>query len=620
MAKDVDHERPADVLDGELAREAEALRSAGLLRRVDSASSALDFTSSDYLGLSRHPAVIEAACRAAREHGAGARAARLLGGGSPEDALLEAEVAAWLGAEAALLFPSGYQANLGLVTALAGAGDALISDELVHASLVDACRLSKARVFVHRHAELGDIERCLLESRGARRRIVLTEGVFSMDGDTPPLVELSRLCARHGALLVVDEAHSTGVLGPEGAGAWAAASLHGAEDGVLVARVITGGKALGASGALVCGSRVLVEHLTNRARAFVYTTSPPPPVVGALRAAVALARTMDGERARLRSFACELAARLDVPEPAAAIVPLVVGKSAAALELSTFLRASGFEVRAARPPTVPEGTARLRIVVHADHSKDELARLADAVLTARASLVFEPEHEAEPALAPTVIVCGTDTNVGKTVVAALLARAAAQRGPARYWKPVQTGADSDTAEVARLCAGTGLELAPPFLELPLPASPHEAAAAAGVVLDPAAVRERFSELRAEAPSPLVVELAGGLLVPYDEATTQADVLEAEGLPVVLVARSGLGTLNHTLLSLEALRGRRVPVLALVLVGEPHPSNRATLAARSAVPAVFELPPLAPLAPATLDRWLAAHPGFAPACLPGPRQT
>lgn len=625
MAGDADRrpraaaEAPGAALDAALRAEAEALRAAHRWRALEPARGGLDFTSSDYLGLARHPQVVEAACRAAREHGAGARAARLLGGGSGEEALLEAEVAAWLGAEAALLFPSGYQANLGLVTALAERGDALVCDALVHASLIDAARLSRARVLVHRHDDPDDVERCLAEARGARRRLVLTEGVFSMDGDSPDLVELARRCARQGALLVVDEAHAVGVVGPGGAGAWAAALEHGADPGRLAARVVTGGKALGVGGALVCGSTDLIRHLVNRARSFVFTTSPPPALVGALRASVALARSMDAERARLREQAVAFATRLDLAAPAAAIVPLVVGSSRRASELAEALRARGFEVRAARPPTVPEGAARLRIVIHADHGEGQLVLLARALEELRPTPgEAAPGAPPPPArLAPALVVCGTDTGIGKTVVAALLARALARRGPARYWKPVQTGPDSDTAEVARLGAGTPLELVAPLRELPLPASPHEAAAAAGLPIDPAALRERLVELRRSSLAPLVVELAGGLLVPYDDRTTQADLLAAEGLPVVLVARAGLGTLNHTLLTLEALRARHVPVAALILVGPPHASNRATLAARGQVPVILELSPLAPLEPEALDRWLAAQ-GPLPFLPPGGR--
>src|SRR5262245_32659218 len=244
-------------LDQALARELELWEAAGLLRRPEECapSRLVDFASNDYLGLARDPRVVEAARAALAVHGAGGRASRLLGGGSPLHVACERAAAEWLGAEAALLFPSGWQANAGLVSALAGRGDAVFSDRLNHASLVDAARLSRARVFVHAHLDLEELERQLASAAGARRRLVLTEGVFSMDGDRAPLAELHALCARHDAHLVVDEAHAAGLLGPEGAGAWAAARVAAEGEARLAARVVTGGKALGVAGAFVAGSR-----------------------------------------------------------------------------------------------------------------------------------------------------------------------------------------------------------------------------------------------------------------------------------------------------------------------------------------------------------------------------
>src|SRR5262245_51747126 len=255
-------------LDRELAAELEQRAALGLRRDARLARpSGVDLGSNDVLGLARHPRVIAGARAALEEFGAGGRAARLLGGGSPLHERVEEAVAAWTGAEAALLFPSGYQANLGLVGALAGRGDALFSDERNPASLIDAARLSRAHVFVHAHLDLAELERQLGRARPARRRLVLTEGVFSMDGDAAPLAELDELCRRHDAWLVVDEAHSAGLLGPAGAGAWAA--LGARAESRLAARVVTGGKALGVAGALVVGSRALREQLVNHARTFL---------------------------------------------------------------------------------------------------------------------------------------------------------------------------------------------------------------------------------------------------------------------------------------------------------------------------------------------------------------
>jgi dethiobiotin synthase len=204
----------------------------------------------------------------------------------------------------------------------------------------------------------------------------------------------------------------------------------------------------------------------------------------------------------------------------------------------------------------------------------------------------------------TLFVVGTDTGVGKTVVAALLGRAAAGRGRVRYWKPVQTGAESDTREVERLAAGCALEFAEPAYRFELPASPHEAAAAEGTTIRMERLDARLDGLLAT-PGTLIVELAGGLLVPLEEGRLQIDWLASRRPPLVLVARSGLGTLNHTLLSIEALEARGLVPRALVLVGRPHPSNRATLERRTSLP-VVEVPPFEPLDPAILDDWLAGH--------------
>ena len=262
-------------------RRAEAERSArGLSRSLTLPDeSRHDFTSNDTLGLARDPEVIEAGRDAVQSYGAGARASRLLGGGSPLDAELERAVAEWLGAEAALLFPSGYQANLGVVTTLAGEGDVICSDARNHASLIDACRLSKAHTLIFQHNDPGDLERCLKQSAGARRRFILVEGVDSMEGDVPPLTRYAALAREHDAWIIVDEAHAAGVIGASGAGAWRAS---GASDERLAARIVTGGKALGASGGLVVGSAALRQELLAGARSFVFTTGLAPAISGSL--------------------------------------------------------------------------------------------------------------------------------------------------------------------------------------------------------------------------------------------------------------------------------------------------------------------------------------------------
>lgn len=600
-------------LEDELRDEMARWEAAGLRRSLASGADAArgdchtsDFHTNDYLGLARHRAVVAGARAALEAHGAGGRASRLLGGGGAAHEELEREAARWLACERALLYPSGWQANVGLVTALCGRGDTLFSDALAHASLIDAARLSRARVHVFAHNDLAELERLLARSSARGRRIVLTESVFSMDGDRAPLAELASLCARHDARLVVDEAHAAGLLGPDGAGGCAEAGVAASER--LLARVVTGGKALGATGALVCGSSELVEHLVNRSRAFVYTTAPSPAVCGALSAALAIVRGAEGAELRARALANAraLAGALDLAPPDAAIVPVRLGGEREALAAAEAIRADGHDVRAVRPPTVPAGTSRLRVVCHATHTRDELDALARSIErhAPRARRPAASVPRAEPA--PLLVVVGTDTGIGKTVVAALLARALARRGRVRYWKPCQTGTESDTDAVRTLAALPADALVEPCYALPLPASPDQAAAAAGTHVHLERLRAALAAARAADRSPLVVELAGGLLVPYDGRTSQADWLERDALPVVLVARSGLGTLNHTLLTLEALRARHLEPRALFLVGERHPANEATLARTADVEALFALPPLDPLDTAALDRWIDEH--------------
>jgi len=593
-------------LDQELALELERWKTKGLGRdaRLPGAIQGIDLGSNDYLGLARDPRVVAGARAALEEFGAGGRAARLLRGGSPLDERAEAAVAEWLGAEAALFFPSGFQANLGLICALAGRGDALFSDQLDHASLIDAARLSRARVFVHAHLDLAELDLLLARARHARRRFVLTEGIFSMDGDAPPLAELDELCRRHDAYLVVDEAHSAGVVGLAGAGAWAA--LGGRDEARLAARVVTGGKALGVAGAFVVGSRVLRELLVNRARSFLFTTAPPPAVAGGLLAAVAVCRGMDAERARLRALATELAKRLGLAPPAGAIVPFPAGSPERALELAQRLEARGLFVPAVRPPSVPEGGSRLRIVCHAFNRASELDELARVLEGAPRP----PKKTEIPDAGTALFVVGTDTGVGKTVVSALLLRAARARGLAAYWKPVQTGMESDSATVLHLAEASQHECLPNAWSFPLPASPHEAAAHAGQTIEPKRIHEGLRGLlRTLLGTRVIVELAGGLLVPYrsePELVTQADWLAEARAPLLLVARSGLGTLNHTLLTIEAMRARHLEPRALFLVGPPHESNRRTLARVAGVPRILELPLFEPLEPAALAGWLAAN--------------
>lgn len=320
----------------------------------------VSFAGNDYLGLSAHPRVVAAAIEAARRWGTGAGASRLVTGSRPVHADLEAALAEWKGCESALLFPTGFAANLGVLAAVGEAGTRILSDALNHASIVDGCRLARGEVMIWRH---GDLDHLATLLKGATRAVVVTETVFSMDGDVAAVDDLVDLCSRHGALLVLDEAHA--VLGPE-------VRTRGAE----VLRVGTLSKALGSIGGFVAGPRALIDLLVNRARPFIFTTAPTPADAAAALAALGVLRSSEGEalRRRLRSHVDRLR-----PGHPSAIVPIVLGSETAALEASDRLLDRGLLVPAIRPPTVPPGTSRLRVTLSAAHDDDQVGHLVAAL-------------------------------------------------------------------------------------------------------------------------------------------------------------------------------------------------------------------------------------------------
>ena len=360
-----------------LAEALAARERAGLLRRL-LPPRGIDLASNDYLGLAAHPHLVEGAAAAAARLGAGSGGSRLLSGHREDFAGLEERLAAFAGAEAALLFASGYAANIGLVTSVVGWADVVVSDERNHASLIDGIRLSGARKVIHPHRDLAAVAAALREPRRGRA-FVVTESVFSMDGDLAPLEELVQVAEEHGALVIVDEAHATGLYGEGGSGR---VEELGLSDRVL-ATVHTGGKALGAAGAWVAGSRLLVETLTQTARTFVFSTAPMPALVGALHAALDLVAAEPERRAEVHRKAKLLREALAASGAAArahesAIIPIRVGDNASAVALQEALLAEGFDCRAVRPPTVPEGSARLRVTVRAPVADADLVRFADA--------------------------------------------------------------------------------------------------------------------------------------------------------------------------------------------------------------------------------------------------
>ncbi len=338
----------------------------------------VNFSSNDYLGLAGEAALVRAARGALDRHGVGAGASRLVTGTSDEVSALERELAGLHGAPAALVFNSGYAANTGIIPALVGRGDAVFSDELNHASIIDGCRLSRAEVVVWRHRDLNDLEQKLGAGRW-RRRLIVSESVFSMDGDLAPLDGLRRLARARDAILMVDDAHAVGVSGPGGLG-------HGrAVDAEVV--VATLGKAFGTAGAYVLADVRLAQFLWNSSRSLVFSTALPASVCAASRAAVAwFARAEGQERRRMLHCVMEsvrgelarigIAVAPDLPGP---ILPIIVGDDRRAVACTDALLEHGVLVQAIRPPTVPVGTARLRIAVSADHSEDDVQRLGYAL-------------------------------------------------------------------------------------------------------------------------------------------------------------------------------------------------------------------------------------------------
>jgi 8-amino-7-oxononanoate synthase len=344
----------------------------------------LDLAGNDYLGLATDPRVVEGAVRAARTWGAGSTGSRLVTGTTTLHAELEAELAAFCGAESALVFSSGYAANLGVLTALAGRDALVVSDAANHASLIDGCRLSGARVAVVPHDDPEAVD-AALAARTESRALVVTESVNSVDGGLAPLARLHAVCRGRGALLVVDEAHGLGVVGPGGRGLLAEAGLAGADD---VVATMTLSKALGAQGGAVLGPAAVTAHLVDTARSFIFDTGLAPAAVGAARAALAVLRAEPERPGAVLRVAAALAAAAGVPAPPSAVVAVVLGEPDVAVAAARRCAERGLRVGCFRPPSVPDGTSRLRLTARATVTDAELAHvravLADVLALANA--------------------------------------------------------------------------------------------------------------------------------------------------------------------------------------------------------------------------------------------
>lgn len=378
-----------------------SLEASALLRRLESELAALrvnsqlrhleilpdlNFSSNDYLGLSVDPRLREAVADAlAQGSPVGSTGSRLLSGHAAIWEELESQLAQFSGAEAALYFSSGYAANVGLFSAVLRPDDIVFSDSANHASIIDGIRLSGAHKVIFSHLDLNALESDLRQSGGgAGQKFIAIESVFSMDGDRAPLTDLMALADRHDAELIVDEAHATGVFGPQGRGLVAAAEA----EGRVFAAVHTCGKALAGMGAFVSGSRTLKQFLINRARTFIFSTALPPYLAAQMRAAIGIVAGADAERERLADLAAHLRGRLraaafDTAQSNSQIVPVLLGTNERALQFAARLCHEGFAVRAIRPPTVPAGSARLRLSLTVRHSREMLDQLVDALIRIR---------------------------------------------------------------------------------------------------------------------------------------------------------------------------------------------------------------------------------------------
>jgi 8-amino-7-oxononanoate synthase len=374
-------------IEGRMACELDSLRERSQFRTVES-SGGINFCSNDYLGLAYDPRLKQAAIEAISQGSrVGSTGSRLLSGNSPEWERAESAFAAFAGTEAALYFGSGYAANVGLLSCLLGPGDLVFSDSLNHASLIDGMRLSGATKTIYPHGNLKFLENALRDQTSTRRsKLIVTETVFSTEGDVAPMDDLLQLAREYGAELMVDEAHATGVCGPQGRGI---AAEHRFERDIL-AIVHTCGKALASSGAFVCGGNILKSYLVNHARTFIFSTAMPPYLAGQIQGAIALAGLADAERAHLREIASSLRAALaarglDCGSGTTHIVPVMLGSNELAVQVASLLQGAGFAVKAIRPPTVPQGTARLRISLTSRITHQEIASLAQAIEAACAS-------------------------------------------------------------------------------------------------------------------------------------------------------------------------------------------------------------------------------------------
>jgi 8-amino-7-oxononanoate synthase len=379
---------PASPLEARIRERLAELDAAGLLRALRPPAG-VDFSSNDYLNLSSHPLILDRFARAVARHGCGSTGSRLLSGDREVFGDVERRFAQFKGAERSLYFSSGYLANIAVLTTLTEAGDTVFSDERNHASLIDGIRLSRAARRVFPHNDVEGLAQLFSDAPASGHRFVVVESVYSMDGDLAPLAGYADLCRSAGATLIVDEAHAVGMYGRQGSGLIEESRV---EAGTLLS-INTAGKALGVSGAFVAGPRWAIDYLIQRARPFVFSTAPPPALAEALDASLDVVEREPERRERLRSRARRVrerlaAAGIEVQQAGSQIVPVMVGDNASAVSIARILQSEGFDVRAIRPPSVPPGTARLRVSVNAGLTDDVIDGFARSVGVAMKEVRF----------------------------------------------------------------------------------------------------------------------------------------------------------------------------------------------------------------------------------------
>ena len=523
----------------------------------------LSFSCNDYLNLSGHPAIIKAAVEAAQRYGVGAGASRLVTGNHPLYDELESRLARLKGADAACVFGSGYLANIGIIPALAGPGDLVLVDELSHACINGGAKLSGATVRHYRHCDVAAAKALLDAHRASHvRALIVTDGVFSMDGDLAPLAALSRLAGQYDAWLLADDAHGLGVVGRGRGSAFA----NGPADVPLQMGTLS--KAVGAYGGYLCASRPVIDLMRTRARSFIYSTGLPPPVVAAAIAALELIEREPDYVAEPLRKARLFTRALNLPEAQSAIVPVIVGETDATLAASQMLEDEGFLVVPIRPPTVPRRHRAAALCLHRATSR----RRDRAACRRRA----QPRAGTRDVSA--IFVTATGTDVGKTFVAASLIRHLRQQGhEVEAIKPVVSGFDPN--EAAASDPGMLLDA----LGLPVTAGRNRTDFA--VALSRSAVarsrgqhgrpphrcrgsRRVLPERGRQRRDVLLIEGVGGIMVPLDDQRTILDVMMALRLPLILVTGSYLGSISHTLTALDSLFTRDMNVMAVIVSETP----------------------------------------------------